>query len=179
MVPCFTSHMHWRGSAARTRGWAQHGRDRSAVVDWRACRFVLIGIAPFAVSLSQKGAAGPPAFWRRLKSPYRSLFIIFSYYLHLLIPLLSFYFRGPLNTPGLFAFLSITHSLDPGYKIFLSFHVYTPSLTSSPAHTPPAVHLRFSASVSPPLSETSPSPLAASTEERRSQKGGRGGHAGS
>jgi hypothetical protein len=72
------------------------GRDRSAVVDWRACRFVLIGIAPFGALSLKRALARPPAFWRRHKSPYRSAFIFFSYCPHLL----SFYFRGPLNSPA-------------------------------------------------------------------------------
>ena len=57
--------MLWR----RVRRWQGRGRDRSAVVDWCACRFVLMGLVPTRVPL-KSALARLSAFWRRPKSPF-------------------------------------------------------------------------------------------------------------
>jgi len=58
---------------AGTRGSAGAGRDRSAAIDWCACRFVLIGLAPLPRSSPQKRAGSPPPLFGGVPRPINML----------------------------------------------------------------------------------------------------------
>lgn len=158
MLPCLTNCMHSRRNAtlADAVGHGQ-GRDQSTVTDWRACRFIVIGIAPFAAHPPTKGrwlalspVDGVQAFVKvcfSFSSLPSSANIYFT---------AAFYISSRSGLTGLVTFFSTTHSLLLG-SIHPQNHIENPLMfTPPPSPLPPRSDFTDpsvpSLSLSPPLS---------------------------